>query len=154
VVRKCTSARRMPRSQPEGSLTPPGGVAAIAFRFTRGNAHIEQACDEPWAASLAWQALCLLVREATTVMTLESIRARPPMKLTSRSAGDLHAALAASATYSHQVIGEPINLWSLVAQMLLTFTDSDRAFHGWTRPPSALRDVAPRHDAPDGQENG
>jgi len=37
------------------------------------------------------------------------------------------------AEYYREVLGEPIDLWPLVVQMLRTFMDSDRAFRAWRR---------------------
>ena len=55
------------------------------------------------------------------------------MKLAGRVLGELHAELTAYATYYREGVGQPIDLWPLVVQMLRTFVDDDRAFHAWRR---------------------
>ena len=55
------------------------------------------------------------------------------MKLAGRVPGDLHADLTAYAAYYRGAVGQSIDLWPLVVQMLRTFVDSDRAFRAWRR---------------------
>ena len=55
------------------------------------------------------------------------------MKLAGRVPGELHADLTAYAAYYREGVGQPIDLWPLVVQILRTFVDDDRAFHAWRR---------------------
>jgi len=64
---------------------------------------------------------------------LKPIRSLPSTKLAGRVPGELHAALTAYGTYYREVVGEAIDLWPLVVQMLRTFVDTDRAFQAWRR---------------------
>ena len=64
---------------------------------------------------------------------LKPIHSLPSMKLAGRVPGELHADLTAYAAYYREVVGQSIDLWALVAQMLRTFVDSDRAFQAWPR---------------------
>ena len=66
-------------------------------------------------------------------MKLKAVPSPPSMKLAGRVPGDLHADLIAYAAYYKEVLGEPIDLWPLVVQMLRTFMRSDRAFRAWRR---------------------
>jgi len=66
-------------------------------------------------------------------MKLKAVPSPPSMKLAGRVPGDLHADLIAYAAYYKEVLGEPIDLWPLVVQMLRTFMHSDRAFRSWLR---------------------
>jgi len=51
-------------------------------------------------------------------MKLKPIPLSPSVKLTGRVSGELHADLTAYAAYYHEVVGDPIDLWPLVARML------------------------------------
>ncbi len=66
-------------------------------------------------------------------MKLKAVPSLPSMKLAGRVPGDLHADLITYAEYYREVLGEPIDLWPLVVQMLRTFMHSDRAFRAWRR---------------------
>ena len=66
-------------------------------------------------------------------MKLKPIPSLPSMKLAGRVLGDLHADLSAYAVYYREALGEPIDLWPLVVQMVRTFVHSDRAFRAWRR---------------------
>ena len=66
-------------------------------------------------------------------MKLKPIHSSPSVKLAGRVSGELHADLTAYTAYYRDVVGQPIDLWPLVVQMLRTFMDSDRAFHAWRR---------------------
>jgi len=66
-------------------------------------------------------------------MKLKAVPSLPSMKLAGRVPGDLHADLITYAEYYREVLGEPIDLWPLVVQMLRTFVHSDRAFRAWRR---------------------
>ena len=66
-------------------------------------------------------------------MKLKAVPSLPSMKLAGRVPGDLHADLITYAEYYREVLGEPIDLWPLVVQMLRTFMRSDRAFRAWRR---------------------
>ena len=66
-------------------------------------------------------------------MKLKPIQSLPSMKLAGRVPGDLHADLIAYAAYYREALGEPIDLWPLVVQMLRTFMHSDRAFRARRR---------------------
>ena len=66
-------------------------------------------------------------------MKLKPLHALPSVKLAGRVSGELHADLTAYAAYYREVVGQSIDLWPLVVQMVRTFVDSDRAFHAWRR---------------------
>ncbi len=66
-------------------------------------------------------------------MKLKRIRSLPSMKLAGRVPGALHADPIVYAAYYRDVVGQSIDLWPLVVQMLRTFVDSDRAFQAWRR---------------------
>ena len=66
-------------------------------------------------------------------MKLKAVPSLPSMKLAGRVPGDLHGDLITYAEYYREVLGEPIDLWPLVVQMLRTFMHSDRAFRAWRR---------------------
>src|SRR5207302_218778 len=66
-------------------------------------------------------------------MKLKAVPSLPSMKLAGRVPGDLHADMITYAEYYREVLGEPIDLWPLVVQMLRTFMHSDRAFRAWRR---------------------
>ena len=66
-------------------------------------------------------------------MKLTPIQSLPPVKFAGRVPGDLNADLTAYAAYCREVVGQPIDLWPLVVQILRTFVDDDRAFHAWRR---------------------
>jgi hypothetical protein len=66
-------------------------------------------------------------------MKLKPIPSLPSMKLAGRVPGDLHADLIAYAVYYREALGEPIDLWPLVVQMLRTFMHSDRVFRARRR---------------------
>ena len=87
-------------------------------------------------------------------MKLKPIHSLPSMKLAGRVPGDLHADLSTYAAYYREVVGQPINLWPLVVQMLRTFVDSDRAFQAWRR--QHRNSAAARSDGSESemQENG
>ena len=71
-----------------------------------------------------------------------------------RGPGDLHTDLIAYAAYCRVSLGEPIDLWPLVVQMLRTFMHFDRAFRAWRR--QHLSGAAARVDGmrSDGGESG
>lgn len=66
-------------------------------------------------------------------MKLKPIHALPSVKLVGRVPGELRADLTAYAAYYREVVGQPIDLWPLVVQILRTFVDSDRGFRTWRR---------------------
>ena len=66
-------------------------------------------------------------------MKLKAVQSLPSIRLVGRVPGDLHADLITYAEYYREVLGEPIDLWPLVVQMLRTFMHSDRAFRAWRR---------------------
>ena len=66
-------------------------------------------------------------------MKLKPLHSSPSSKLAGRVPGELHAELIAYAAYYREVVGQSIDLWPLVIQMLLTFVDTDRLFHAWRR---------------------
>ena len=66
-------------------------------------------------------------------MKLRPIHSLPSIKLAGRVPGELHADLTAYAAYYREVVGQPIDVWPLVVQMLRTFVGEDRAFHAWRR---------------------
>jgi hypothetical protein len=66
-------------------------------------------------------------------MKLKAVQSLPSIKLAGRVPGDLHADLITYAEYYREVLGEPIDLWPLVVQMLRSFIHSDRAFRAWRR---------------------
>src|SRR5713101_2377218 len=85
-------------------------------------------------ASRTWQASCGGTRAiAEASMKLKPPHSLPSMKLAGRVPGELHADLTAYAVYYREVVGQSIDLWPLVVQMVRTFVDSDRAFHAWRR---------------------
>jgi hypothetical protein len=63
-------------------------------------------------------------------MKLKPIPSLPSVKVAGRIPGDLHADLTAYSEYYREVLGERIDFWPLVVQMLRTFMHSDRAFRG------------------------
>ena len=87
-------------------------------------------------------------------MKLKPIHSLPSMKLAGRVPGELHADLTAYAAYYREVVGQPIDLWPLVVQILRTSVDDERAFHAWRRQhrgsAAARLDEIRGH----GQENG
>ena len=87
-------------------------------------------------------------------MKLKAVQSLPSIRLAGRVPGDLHADLITYAEYYREVLGEPIDLWPLVVQMLRTFMHSDRAFRAWRR--HHRRGVATHVDRirSDGQESG
>ena len=64
-------------------------------------------------------------------MKLNPTYSLPSIKLAGRVPGDLRADLITYAEYYREVLGEPIDLWPLVIQMLRSFIHSDRAFLAW-----------------------
>ena len=66
-------------------------------------------------------------------MKLKPIQSSPPVKVAGRVPGELHADLTAYAAFYREVVGQPIDLWPLVVQMLRTFLGDDRAFQAWRR---------------------
>ena len=85
---------------------------------------------------------------------LKPIQSLPSTKLAGRVPGDLHTDLIASAAYSRVSLGELIDLWPLVVQMLRTFMHFNRAFRAWRR--QHLSGAAARVDGmrSDGRESG
>lgn len=77
-------------------------------------------------------------------MKLKRICSLPSVKLVGRVPGELHADLSVYAAYYREVVGEPVDLWPLVVQMLRTFVNDDRAFHAWRR--QHLSSAAPRFE--------
>ena len=84
-------------------------------------------------ASRRWQANCQGTPDREVNMKLKAVQSLPSIKLAGRVPGDLHADLIAYAAYYREALGEPIDPWPLVVQMLRTFMHSDRAFRAWRR---------------------
>src|SRR5947199_9483446 len=87
-------------------------------------------------------------------MKLKAVPSLPSMKLAGRVPGDLHADLITYAEYYREVLGEPIDLWPLVVQMLRTFMHSDPAFPPWRRQHRSGAPSRVRGSESDGRENG
>jgi hypothetical protein len=66
-------------------------------------------------------------------MRLKPVRAFTDVSLKGRVPGELHAALTAYTNYYHETIGQPIEVWSLIVQMLQRFVETDREFQTWRR---------------------
>jgi hypothetical protein len=58
-----------------------------------------------------------------------------PAELRGRIPGELHAALTAYTAYYRETLGQAIELWPLVVQMVQQFLDTDREFQAWRRRP-------------------
>ncbi|PYO56897.1 MAG: hypothetical protein DMD83_12055 [Candidatus Rokuibacteriota bacterium] len=66
-------------------------------------------------------------------MKLKPVQTYPDAALKGRVPGELHAALTAYTSYYHETTGQPIEVWSLVVQMLQRFVETDREFQTWRR---------------------
>ena len=55
------------------------------------------------------------------------------LALKGRVPGELHATLIAYTGYHRETIGQPIEVWPLVVQMLQRFVETDREFQMWRR---------------------
>jgi hypothetical protein len=66
-------------------------------------------------------------------MKLKRVRVLSSVKLAGRVSGELNETLSAYAKYYRDVHEEAIELWPLVAHILQTFVDDDRAFQMWRR---------------------
>ena len=66
-------------------------------------------------------------------MKLKSIQSYTHVSPRGRVPGELHAALTADTAYYRHTIGQPIEVWPLVVQMLQRFVESDREFQTWRR---------------------
>ncbi len=64
-------------------------------------------------------------------MKLKPVKTYPEASLKGRVPGELHAALTAYTSYYHETIGQPIDVWSLVVQMLQRFVETDREVQTW-----------------------
>ena len=84
-------------------------------------------------------------------MKLKAVQSLPSMKLAGRVPGDLHADLIAYAEYYKEVLGEPIDLWPLVVQMLRTFMRPDR--RAWRRQHRSCAEARVDGKQSDGRES-
>jgi hypothetical protein len=66
-------------------------------------------------------------------MRLKPVQKFSDVSLRGRVPGDLHAALTAYTNYYRDTIGQPIELWPLIVQMLERFVETDRDFQMWRR---------------------
>jgi hypothetical protein len=66
-------------------------------------------------------------------MKLKPVPTYTDVSLKGRVPGELHAARIAYAAYYRQTIGQPIEVWPLVVQLLQRFVESDREFQTWRR---------------------
>lgn len=66
-------------------------------------------------------------------MRLKPVQNYAEAALKGRVPGELHAALIAYTSYYHETTGQPIDVWSLIVQMLQRFMETDREFHAWRR---------------------
>jgi hypothetical protein len=66
-------------------------------------------------------------------MRLKPMQNYPDASLKGRVPGELHAALTAYTTYYREKTGQPIDVWSLLVQMLERFVETDREFLAWRR---------------------
>ena len=66
-------------------------------------------------------------------MRLKPVQTYTDVSLKGRVPGELHAALTAYTSYYHETIGQPIEVWPLIVQMLQRFVETDREFQTWRR---------------------
>jgi hypothetical protein len=66
-------------------------------------------------------------------MKLKPVQTSPVALLKGRVPGELHTALTAYTAYYRETIGQTIELWPLVVQILQQFLDTDRDFQAWRR---------------------
>ena len=66
-------------------------------------------------------------------MKLKPVPTYPPALLKGRVPGELNHALSVYTAYYRETTGQPIELWSLVVQIVQQFVDSDREFQTWRR---------------------
>ncbi len=66
-------------------------------------------------------------------MKLKPVQTYTDVSLKGRIPGELHAALTAYTSYYHETIGQPIEVWPLIVQMLERFVETDREFQTWRR---------------------
>jgi len=66
-------------------------------------------------------------------MKLKPVQTYTDVLFKGRIPGELHAALNAYASYYHETIGQPIEIWPLIVQMLQRFVETDREFQTWRR---------------------
>jgi hypothetical protein len=66
-------------------------------------------------------------------LKLKPVAPYPPVQLKGRVSGELNLMLSAYATYYRETTGRPIELWSLVVQILQQFLATDRDFQTWRR---------------------
>jgi len=128
-------------------------VAPLFNRFARPNEDIARSRRCLRARAGAGKRIARERPTAEVNMKLKAVQSLPSIKLAGRVPGDLHADLITYAEYYREVLGEPIDLWPLVVQMLRTFMHSDRAFRAWRR--QNMSGAAARVDGmrSDGQES-
>ena len=66
-------------------------------------------------------------------MKLKPVQSYTDVSLKGRIPGELHAALISYTSYYHETIGQPIEVWPLIVQMLQRFLETDREFQTWRR---------------------
>ena len=66
-------------------------------------------------------------------MRLKPVQNYADVSLKGRVPGELHTALTSYTSYYHETIGQPIDVWCLIVQMLERFIETDREFQAWRR---------------------
>jgi hypothetical protein len=66
-------------------------------------------------------------------MRLKPVQNYSDVSLKGRVPGELHAALTAYTSYYRETVGQSIDVWPLIVQMLQRFVATDREFQAWRR---------------------
>jgi hypothetical protein len=66
-----------------------------------------------------------MARAEEATVKLKPLHSSPSFKLAGRVFEGLHADLTAYALYYREIVGQPIDLWPLVVQVLRTFVEEN-----------------------------